>query len=1180
VEAGGGEAGTAEGGDAGAGTGDPNDVCAFKIYRAQFDALVTVPIEGDIELSSVDPRQSSDQPELLTRLGLIDRWYTQLSANLFPYNPSEPFASSVRAAAWQRASTMEGVFWQELYRNLFPQGPVTASDGGALQLDGQAPDAAPPPTFTAAQLAALTQDTLDADRALLGILFPPTPSGSTTAPTPPMTSAPLLMMTADALEAMSQRMHSVGIYHDMGCAYEGCGPATQSELVWLMDLFAAVPDSAKLQNLLSAIATLNGSNPSSPAVRAQWLAVYSGMFSQHPAIESALQNALGATGVSGWSYATSGEPLLANAGAGAVPGPAQHLAGIIQSAQVAANTYGVTGLFNPTARNRLPAGIAQDNVDAIRQDLLSRSNALKDQQTYFDNNLNTIANSVVQEMTAKTAMTNSIDQLKQRAIDYDNTNADIAGLENSLEANGKDLGGFIASYASVTAFDDNTLLSTQSYGPWQADGTTAIAGGPIAAGADISQYAWQKAQGLAKGTIVSIQVGAGDRWAPTCALQQVQATGGLPSPTAPGTLPLNMSNALTGPEGYVVTQNNGTYSAQQNQTGDTSSSTSQASIESKICGGVHIQQGIPFSGLTGNNSYGYMDISLCAGLGHTYTWGSTSSDTTSQGGNASESINFASGFRLQTTPVPSAPVGALLVFVTDKGNPTSVRDIRVVQAPSTGIVLDADSDLYFVTNDLKASGCTADTMDKLNVSVTTAMHAGQALQWVQPGLTAISSYFVGLGSDGSSGTVVAQGRMTPDQAANIRSTALVKLVAACKATVTDPTVCDISKLPWSVSEFITSYIDRQIESLELRVSILQSVRTATGLGLQLQQMVDDYNAALAQSQVAELIPQWTLRNLDTALLENETAQLVNSATFDVYPVLQLRYPDVFAQGLAEDQVLQQELQTLVNAKWDAPVDTLATAAWQAGTELYNATATLATTYPPLSPSVVAINFVRPGVVNTQPPAFQVADGRAQQVWQQATTGNHVVTFRVLPEDLYHLAGGPATLSCTQDVPVVLDLALALGGKRLQISDESYFTNTPFFVRSFSDSQMEFATAATYDASNNLFSAGGPLQFQLKNLDWTSLDTQILVSVDPGRALLKYTSRPIPSTNPPGNPYFVNGKGLSPFNEFTVDLSSLYDPSVYALDRPVDEADDMILVFTVQTRNVAGQKTLSWIGTCH
>jgi hypothetical protein len=1162
------EAGTAEAGS-GSGNADPNDVCGFKSYRAQYDTFVTNAIEGRME-GSTDPTKAANQPEVLSRLQLIDRWYKALAAELYPWNPAEPYAASVQAAAWSHASTMEGTFWNGMYRNLFPSSAVTAADAGTLTVDGSVATggSVPPPTFTAAELAALTQDTLNADRAVLGLLYPAAQGA-----TPPLQSAPLLYLTADALEAMSQRMHDVGVYHDMGCAYVGCGPAVQSELVWLMELLASIPNAGTLQSAWSAAGAAKNSDQTN-VVGSDWLAVYGGLSAQHAALESALANTV--SGGAGWSYAVSGAPVMAAGTTLTVPVPARHLVGLIESAAVAQSTYAATGLFNPAPRNRLASGIAQDNIDAIRSDIQQKAVNLGGAVGAFDTNLSSIANSVIQEMTTTTAMTNSLDALEQKGADFDNTVSDIDGLRDSLEANQRELGTFAASYAQAASVEQSALVTATPYGPWVLDATTARAAGPLAPSGDVSTIAAQSVKGLTKGTIVTVQVGANDKWAPTCALSQ---QGSLPSPTSAATYPVDVSGALAGPDGYIVMISNNAYVAQANATGSSSSTMSNADITAKLCAGIHAQAGISF---LGTGSYGYVDLSMCASLGHTDTWGSSTSNTSTTGNQTQSSLSAASGLRLPNTPIPAAPVGALLAVLTNPGAPTQITDIRVVEAPATGIVLDADSDVYLVTNDI--TGCSqVDTQHALTVSIATAVHAGDAVKWVQGGLGSVAQLMEGLSAGDPTastpnipaGSLVAQGQMTPDQAAEVRATALVELTGACTAdpTVTDKTLCDISKLPAPVSEFVDDFIDRELEAIDLKIQLLQGVRSLNATTLQIDQMVDDFNAEQSQASVAELLPQWTLRNLDAVQLEDETSQLVNAATFDLYPVLELRYPDIFAKGLAEDQVLQTELQTLVNAHWDAPVNDLANAAVQAATELYNETATLSTTYPPVTPAQIALDFVRPGVTVKQPQYWTVSDGRAQQVWTQATTGNHLVNLRILPEDLYHAAGGLPGLLCTQEVPVILDFAVVLSGTRLQTSDETFFTNKPITVRSSSDSQFEFPTAATYDANDNLFSAGGPLQFQLKNLDWATLGTQILVSVDPGSAMVKYNTLRGDTTKN------MNGKGLSPFNDFTIDLSSLYDPTIFTLDKPVDEADHMILVFDVQYRNVAQNKTMSWIGTC-
>jgi len=182
-------------------------------------------------------------------------------------------------------------------------------------------------------------------------------------------------------------------------------------------------------------------------------------------------------------------------------------------------------------------------------------------------------------------MQHTKDSIGAKAVAFDYAMSDLDGLQWSLEANVNDFSTFTKSYTSRTAFDDNTVIQAKTVGgPWTIDASSVRAAGPITSHTDISAFASQQVRGLAKGTIATVQVGAGDKWSPTCALQQQNVvSGGITSPQAPGNHPIDLSNSLTGPEGYVVTLSNGNDVLHQNTTGTNHSDTTQIADELKVC---------------------------------------------------------------------------------------------------------------------------------------------------------------------------------------------------------------------------------------------------------------------------------------------------------------------------------------------------------------------------------------------------------------------------------------------------------------------------------------------------------------------------------------------------------------------------------------------------------------------
>jgi len=104
-----------------------------------------------------------------------------------------------------------------------------------------------------------------------------------------------------------------------------------------------------------------------PLVGPEWQAIYNGIAGQHAAFENAVRDGL--SGGNGWTYAANGQPIVEHGSLANIPKPMQHLLGLMQAAQAATQTYKSTGLFSPAARNRLPAGMADDTVQTVLSNL-------------------------------------------------------------------------------------------------------------------------------------------------------------------------------------------------------------------------------------------------------------------------------------------------------------------------------------------------------------------------------------------------------------------------------------------------------------------------------------------------------------------------------------------------------------------------------------------------------------------------------------------------------------------------------------------------------------------------------------------------------------------------------------------------------------------------------------------
>jgi hypothetical protein len=1114
---------------------------------------------------------TADRPELQMRLYLMDRWYGAIEA-MYPYLRAEPSAAAVRLAAWTHAQDMEASLWRGVYRNLFPAAPVTPTPGGTIDagtvIDSGGAPRASVTELNADALAALTRDSLQADHDLLNLAFTSFDKAPDGVGVIPLRTAPLLMVVADAFEGMSHRMQDVGIYHDMGCAYVGCSKGVDSEITHMVELLSVVSSKSDLDAAI-AIAKNAKDARGNDLVRADWRDVYSNISTSHTALEDALKDAQ--SGDASWTYAAN-QQFLENGGLAELPAPARHLAGIIQGMRARNGTYKATGLFNPGARNRLSAGIHQDDLQQLRTDLGSFSSSLKSQVASYKGDVSALTAAVIQEMGLKAQTTRSSDALNQQLFQIFNLSNDVVGLANSLELNEKALGEVTASYASGTAIDPEAIVQSSMLpgGRFNLTAADARASGPNPP--DVSAVATKTFKNVAKGTLLTVDVGGGDRWSPSCALQMLK----LPDPSS-GNPTTIATDRQIGPEGYLVTYSEGTFHAIKNDTADATTVDHHNSLSLKACFANENSAGFKLlgSGATVKNT-----LEGCAESGAAFVASHADSKVKSEGEEMRTTASFVTGMHVSNTPFPTAPVGALLAVVTQANAPKVVREVRVVQSPATTLILEENSDVYLVVNDVAAPSCVLDTSHALGVTVSAAVHAASAFAWLDKGIGNVVATIKHLGGEDGvltpeAGTLVAQGRLLPEQEATIRSQAMIELVRECKAATTDVALCDPQRLPESARNFISSSVDMAITRIALKVQIVALRREIGSIMLQLQSTVDDYNASSESGRVAELLPKWTLRNLDTETLRAKTAQLVDLVTYDLYPVLALRYAKLMPT-IPVDQVLGPALMTLVNAKWDAPVADLAAAVVAGAEQLMTSTQNIKRDLPPLEPKTVALSFPAPGKVATN---WLHADAvRSAMAWSQAQTGDHVATFRIIPEDLYRKNGGPSPLLCTQEVPVVRDFAVVVAGGTLDTPDEDDINKRFFSLRSTTSPTLTFATATTFDANKNVFSSGGPLSFEIA-ADWTALDTQVIVSAHPVDAMTRYkTLRGDATRN-------LNGRGLSPFTSFDVDFSSLYDPGHFpanprgAIKSVLGKADQIVLILDLEYQTVAPERSMRWITTC-
>jgi hypothetical protein len=1123
--------------------------CGYVGYRELWHQVVTDPLASHFEkLVDLKNNAAQDTPETQSRMRLLDRWYSKTEHDFYPFAATSngtALSDPLVRARWRETSKLAGSFWRGIYRQLFSMADQYAAGSGS----GSAtiPDAA--------DIEAAAHDSLIADRTILGLLYPP--SGQT----PPLTGAPLLMLTGDALQAMTKRLQDISVYHDMGCSYLGCANGrNDSETAYLYRFFAGLASAQGLAQVVSDANAANGAAPT-PVVRPEWLTVFSQLAAQHSTFELAVCDAenVPAASCDAAHYATL-ETAMETAPTSLSP-PATPLGSLIQDANVRWSSYSKSGMLDPGARNKLSAGIQQAQIDAVINDLRTTANNLDAKTSTYSSTMQQLAASYLTDLAQQNKLSDVEAQIEVKQATIGRQTADVAGLREKLDRDQDLWGSFLDSYKTVTDVDGNALVATEDLGTFAMAATSARATGPLGHGDVSTLLAAPNKYTVVKGDILHITVSG--NWSPTCMLQ---ATGGKVAIPDDDQMAVDYTtNPQIGPEGFTLTLNNGTLSTKANTTSETNSSESGSTFDAGICAGIHAEAGWSTGSGPGFDASikAYVDASLCAKINSssssTYNEGSSSSQSTS----ASASIATSSGVRLPNTPFPNQPAGSVVLVYTSPGQPTQILRTEVVLRQYATIA-PADADVYIVANDITAPPCQPDASSALSLSVQRLQTAASAAANVKTALNNVLDTITA-----QSDAFVAQGSFSAADQTSLRSAAISAISSSTGCN------CNFATYPDPIKNFFYAWIDHEIATIDKKVQIYNLQRANNAVLLDIEGLSQDLVYADKAGHIAAMTPAWSLRNLDMELLRAEVRKVMTSMTYDLYPILKLRFPTIFA-GLASDEVLLPQVQTLVNAHWDDPVDNLAHAAYQASQALLDATSTIAVHQADLAITTIGLQFTRPGAAKFM--QFPYADdGRSKAVWDQITTPPHIVTFSVTPEDLYRLGGG-SYLSCTQEAPVIRDLAVVVSG---QDSDTTArFNPLYWYGPTWVSATVLFPLARVFDQVLGRWMPGELESYTLADSGWQQQLSQFLFADTATTTFSKYDEkRPITGTT------FTTARGLSPFTQFTIDFSSFYasDKLVNGIQPLFDPANptrakQVTLVMRLESR--LNSPTLDFLPTCH
>jgi hypothetical protein len=1057
-----------------------------ELLRRQFKVIVdSGATPGDTELASL--------AGLGRQLALIDRWY---QAAVYSGVPEKSALDSVSYA-------LRG-FWDAVYQQKHP------FDAVKLALaDIQHP---PSGDTLTPLLHDLTNNAFTVEKDVLTAAY------TTMATIPvdglalgrtPMTGAPLLLLTADGLGALSRRVDDMSVFHDFGCTFRTDCPTAKGKtpLATTWKLLAALGNTTQLTDALTSAPPLSG-----------WRDVFTKIAANHAQLDAAAP--------AGGFFAATDPQLL--------PRGARDLAVIVRLAKRRVDSFALTGQFDPMAEHTLAFGVDVDSRNAIL-------NEVRGAYTTFDSALKTYNRELVSSLASLVGVVDSQANAQHLTVEMlrlgarrDALAEDVAGLVTANDADEVEFADIVKRFDTIKAsIDSGVYVPVGNSINLDFTGASALSQGT---GNTFNMTTWTQAprlDNLQLGQMLQLEV-SGD-YRPSCALRQVQvlspADGTAGSITAQGGA--SASEAVCGPEGYVLSWNHSQYQAQSHAV--TGTETARAGINTELCA---------TTGLIGKTAG--VEGKACAYASYEYSksWSVSNSD----GSQNNSSASFSGGLRLSDTPFPTMPAGALLVVFADRSS-GAIADVKVVTRGNNAILVPAGNlAAYFIVND-RATGCGSyDTSRTVHV-------AGRVLQdQVTASRPMLARMALVLGKMRAlETTVLAQGRVLPSQAASSRSEALSLLDATQLDASGNPVAgTNQDNIPLPVRRLFEAFVDRQILRTERLVELKQIGREQKLLELELRNLKEDTSIGAERSRLQALVTRWSARNLDSEKLRLDAMSLLHLTRSYFLPILEIWYPaaiERFSNLTEVNNVLDADITTSVPDM--ANLVNLALGA------LYTKFADAARGQKPPAEEYTWVAVTIPNPYYTQAgfyPRTSWARSEATQaysVWDaihQRRSGR--ITIR--PEDIY--GQGDFRLGCQRHNPVIQKIGLYV----VRPGEPDY--------RELNSPQRDFQAAA---GGTEVFAqTSGPVTYTLASDEYNVLEMPIIY----GEALqMRDNARPKLTTQP--------AVGLSPFTSFDVDFSEITsleqgDPGAGFED---DFASELVVVMQVDSR--LSSSPMSWIRAC-
>lgn len=924
--------------------------------------------------------------------------------------------------------------------------------------------------------------------------------------------APLLALIGAVVEPLVERLDAVTSAHDLACILAGCSPTA----------VGAPPRATKVSRLWLLLAVLDQKVDAQVAAQADttfalsgWKDTFAVLTSSDDALKRALSEVVGHDYVAGELVALDRTTM---------PPSLIRLATSLARAQERERSYRATGQLVPGSGRELLTGVDVLKRDEVVGYLRARRSDLEGRTQRHGDEIVRLVQSLVSERQNEAARLR-LEEKRARIVE------DAELLESRRRAHMQaavpdTLSELTRAFVDVQgAIDGSQYVSIMGHPAVHLSARDAMFDGSAHS---INEITARPPITISRGEVLSLAVEG--QWAPTCALLQAELV------TADGlsAVPVQLSHAYTGPEGYSVVWSNSTYEAASSSVQGTESNTVGVRIET--CTG-------PDFIFTKTQACAYADASLAQ------SW----STSDGSGDDRRTSASLVSGLYLPTTPL-FAPTGSLVVVEMPRGvtELRHARDVHVVRGPHTSIPVRADADLYLVVNDRSCVAADASALTiQLRTLASASAVASQLLTRIAQTITAVRAAEPGL---------VARGEVLSGELAQLRSDALLSAVSV----TTGPSI-PVSDYPAPLAALFQAVLDRELLRLERMVRITSIERELYVLGRELAATRQDLAYAGSAQALLHALPSWGVHNLDTEYLRVSVANIGRVIRDFVYPVIDLWYPAVRSQ-IQRDPAITALLDLEPGRPLHLHLRDLVTLSRTIEDQL--AVADITARSSGAARRLVAVSFRRPDVADGTAFAghssfegdgfvggtvYRTADPtRARTLWEAILRGD-VGEVRITPDEIY-AHGGTATLACAQELPVLRHLAFSvIRPANAENANPAILDTLLTRVTGMSRSEQSFA------------SASGPVTYQVTNPRWLPVEAPyVYAAADEAATIVQaalYSAQGAPRTSV---------MGLSPFASFDIDWGSV---------TPSDLTFASEIVVWMEVESSLAPTSLTWMSSC-